>query len=66
MFTRIIRHDLRLLAADRSLALVASLFTLLLAYAMWNGAGAARARERAIGEAARRGGGPRHPAATGD
>lgn len=52
MFTRIIRHDLRLLASDRSLALVAALFTLLLAYAMWNGAGTARARGRAIGEAA--------------
>ncbi|MBC7932702.1 MAG: ABC transporter permease subunit [Rubrivivax sp.] len=51
MFSRIIRHDLRQLVADRTLALVALLFAFLLAYALWNGAAWARTQARAVSEA---------------
>jgi ABC-2 type transport system permease protein len=51
MLARIMRHDLRQLAADRTLYLVAALFTVLLAYGLWNGATWARQRSRQIGAA---------------
>lgn len=53
MLARIIRHDLRLLIADRTLAFVALLFVLLLAYALWNGATAAHGHARQLAEAER-------------
>ena len=53
MLARIIRHDLRLLTADRTLAFVWLLFVLLLAYALWNGATAARAHARQLAAAER-------------
>jgi ABC-2 type transport system permease protein len=50
MIFRILRHDLRLLAADRSLPLVALLFTVLLGYAFSNGVAWTRARTQAVDE----------------
>jgi len=48
VLVRVFGHELRSLAADRSLAWVAILFTVLAAYAIYNGAAWARFQERAI------------------
>lgn len=53
MLQRIIRHDLRILAADHTLLLVAVLFTLLIAYGVYNGASWMSRRTHGIREAER-------------
>lgn len=53
LLARIIRHDLRLLISDQTLALVAALFVSLLAYAMWNGTRVSSTRARVVAEAER-------------
>jgi ABC-2 type transport system permease protein len=50
MILRILRHDLRLLVADRSLPVFALMFTILLGYAFTNGVAWTRARTRAVDE----------------
>lgn len=52
MLARIMRHDLRQLAADKTLYIVATLFAVLIAYGVFNGATWARGRLRQISAAA--------------
>lgn len=53
MLARIMRHDLRQLAADKTLYIVALLFAVLLAYGIWNGATWTRERLSQISDAER-------------
>jgi ABC-2 type transport system permease protein len=55
MVGRIIRHDLRLLGADKTLRVVAGLFILLIGYGTFNGARWTRARARVVNDLIERG-----------
>lgn len=53
MLTRIIKHDLRGLVADKTLLIIGVLFTLLIGYGVYNGASWAARRAELINEAER-------------
>jgi ABC-2 type transport system permease protein len=53
MLTRIIRHEWRTMAADRSIWLVAALFLAIVGYSVYNGAAWVRFQERTLDSAAR-------------